>query len=618
MQLRRIRQLTEGGLHREALAAIEALAPDALEHRDALFMRAVNLRYLGRVPEALAALEYLEQRHAHFGRLHQERGHCHATAGRRTEAIDAFARAVQSNPTLSNSWRMLERLYRQEGDFRRAAGAVEQLVQLQRQPTEMLRAAGLFADGELRPAEDLLRAYLASQPEHIEARRLLARISLRAQRYAQAREQADALLALEPGNEQDLSLCAAACSGLGDHAAAIAFYGRLLATAPASPEIHVLRGHSFRAIGRPWDAIESYRAAAAIRPNFGDAYWSLANLKVYRFSSEEVALMLAAASAPTTACFDRYHLCFALGREFESRGDHAQSFSHYQRGNALKRAEVRYRHDAVEAEAQRQIQLFTAAFFSARAEAGAPAADPIFIVGLPRSGSTLVEQILASHSRVEGTHELAEVPRLVSELRPLYPGVLSEWPPQEFRARGERYLSETRVYRRGHAHGKAFFIDKMPNNFLHLGFIHLMLPKARIIDVRREPMACCWSNLQQLYAGGQEFSYSIEDVARYYRTYLALMRHWDQVLPGSVLRVHYEDVVDDVETSVRRMLDFCALEYEPACLKFHETRRSINSASSEQVRRPLFQEGLTGWRNFEPWLGGLKDALGDAVVRYRD
>ncbi len=626
LELTRIRAMTQNGLHGEALLAIDALPADVLGQRDVVFMRAVNQRYLHRVADALLTLQSLEQHDARFARLHQERGHCLAMLGERRGAIEAFVRAVQINPTLTNSWRMLEMLYRQEGDFARAATALDRLASLGREPEDVVRAAGQFCDGDIKGAEATLRAYLAIAPGHIEARRLLVQVLLRGQRFAAARESAELLLTMEAENEQFMSLCAAACVGLGDHQAAIALYGRVLARASGSAEIHVLLGHSFRATARPWEAIEAYRAAAAARPTFGDAFWSLANLKVYRFSNEEVTLMLAGASATATEPVDQYHLCFALGREFETRGDYSRSWDYYRRGNALKRVEFSYRGAVTDAQVCGQVEVFDAAFVDDRAargsrgSRGSPAMEDtnvIFIVGLPRSGSTLIEQILASHSRVEGTQELSEMPQVVAELQP-YPEILRVMPPQELRALGQRYLREAQAYRREGAGGKRLFIDKMPNNFWHLGLIRLMLPDAKIIDVRREPMACCFSNFKQLYASGHEFSYSLETVAHYYRGYLRLMRHWDDVLPGAVLRVRYEDVVDDLESSVRQILDFCGLDYEPACLEFHETRRSVNSASSEQVRRPIFQDGLAGWRNFKPWLAPLKNALGDALMRYRD
>jgi hypothetical protein len=319
---------------------------------------------------------------------------------------------------------------------------------------------------------------------------------------------------------------------------------------------------------------------------------------------------------------DRYHLCFALGKAYEDRKAYAESWQFYERGNRLKRAESRFLPEIIETEARRQIEVCTARFFAARAGAGALDPDPIVVVGLPRSGSTLIEQILASHSRVEATHELNDIQLIVFEMggpqqesrSSTYPDVLAELSAAEFRSLGEHYTSCTRSYRRG----KPFFIDKMPNNFRHIGLIQLMLPNAKIIDARREPVACCFSNLKQLFAGGQEFTYSMKDIAGYYRTYVELMRHWNAVLPGKVLRVCYEDVIDDLEGNVRRILEFCGLEFEPACLEFYKTERSIQTASSEQVRQPIFREGLFQWRNYEPWLGPLQDALGDALTRYRE
>jgi tetratricopeptide (TPR) repeat protein len=386
--------------------------------------------------------------------------------------------------------------------------------------------------------------------------------------------------------------------------------------------VHLWLAHALKTVGNVPDAINAYRAAAAARPDFGDAYWSLANHKSYRFSDEEMARMRAEEAAPATSTEDRAHLCFALGKALEDRGEIAESWRYYERGNALKRAESRYRPEIMDTNTRKQIETCTRDFFRRRAGWGVSNRDPIFILGLPRSGSTLVEQILASHSQIDGTQELPDIQRIVLDLQgrdpdldnPRYPGVLADMNQDDFVRLGEDYLRDTQVYRSGKPH----FIDKMPNNFRHIGLIHLMLPNARIIDARREPMACCFSNLKQLFAQGQEFTYSVEDISRYYRTYLELMRHWDEVLRGRILRVHHEDVVADLEGSVRRMLDFCGLEFEPACVAFHKTQRSVRTPSSEQVRQPIFRDGLDQWKKFEPWLGPLKIALGDALTRYRE
>jgi tetratricopeptide (TPR) repeat protein len=399
-------------------------------------------------------------------------------------------------------------------------------------------------------------------------------------------------------------------------------FRELLASVPNWPHLHILLGNSLKAVGRHREASNAYRAAAIARPSFGDAYWSLANLKTYRFAAEEIERMRVEEAAPATQLVDRYHLCFALGKTLEDQEEFAASWRYYERGNALKSEQTGYDPEVTETSTRLLIEVCTAEFFARRTGATVSRAavldpTPIFIVGLPRAGSTLVEQILASHSQVEGTQELEEIGRIAGELQSDR-AALVELQPEDFRRLGERYLSDTLAYRKGKAGAPPpFFIDKMPNNFRHIGLIHLMLPRAKIIDVRREPMACCCSNLQQLFASGQSFTYSIEGISRYYRSYLELMQHWDTVLPGRVLRLHYEDIVEDVETHIRRMLQFCDLEFEPACLKFYDTARNISTASSEQVRQPVFRAGLSRWRHYEPWLGPLKEALGDALLRYR-
>ena len=430
------------------------------------------------------------------------------------------------------------------------------------------------------------------------------------------------LLALEPANLDYRSLAATTAVGLGEQDTAIDLYEGMLADRPDDPDVHLWLAHALKTVGRTSEAVEAYRAASAARPDFGDAYWSLANLKSYRFSDEEIARMRAEEASPAIALVDRYHLCFALGKALEDRAETAESWCYYAEGNALKRSESRYRPEIIETNTKKQIEVCTREFFSRRAGWGAPARDPIFILGLPRSGSTLLEQILASHSQVEGTQELADIQRIVLDLQgrdldlddPRYPAVLADLTEQDVRRLGDKYLADTRVYRTG----RPIFIDKMPNNFRHIGLIHLMLPNATIIDARRDPMSCCFSNLKQLFAQGQEFAYSIEDIARYYRTYLELMLHWGEVLPGRVLRVHHEDVVADLEGGVRRMLDHCGLPFEPACVDFHKTRRSVRTPSSEQVRQPIFRDGLHQWKAYAPWLGPLETALGDAVTRYKD
>ena len=404
------------------------------------------------------------------------------------------------------------------------------------------------------------------------------------------------------------------CVGLGRYEEALQTFRELLPISAQPADLHLSIAHALKTLGRQSEAIDSYRAAAAARPAFGDAYWSLANLKTYRFTDDELMRMRTEEAREGVATVDRYHLCFALGKALEDCGDYTGSFGYYERGNALKKQESRFSIDSLERTVQAQKALCTREFFAARTGWGCAAPDPIFIVGLPRAGSTLLEQIVASHSQVEGTMELAEIPRLVHHLNGReqggqpghYPHVLAQLDVESLRKAGEKYLADTQAYR----HGKPFFIDKMPNNFRHIGLIHLILPNARIIDARREPMACCFSNFKQLFASGQEFTYGLGDIARYYRAYLELMAHWDRVLPGKVLRIQHEQLVADLESHVRHMLEFLGLPFEPACLEFYKTERSVRTASSEQVRMPIFKEGTDQWRNFEPWLGPLRTALG--------
>jgi predicted Zn-dependent protease len=648
----RLRTLQQDGRHEAALGEAEAILRDWPNNRDLLLMAAVSLRHLGRIPDALAMLDRLEQRQPGFSRLHQERGLCHVALKDAPAAIDALLRAVNINPALPMSWRMLEGLYRLTGDAENASTAAAHGVALKRLPPEVLTATSLFSDGDLTLSEQMIRAFLLSHGNCPEAMVLLARIGMarnvlddaetlleavlilepdyRAARYhyaqtlaqrqkhAKAKDEIQRLLDLDPSNLDYRSLAASVAVGLGEHERAIGLYRDLLVDAAGSPDVHLWNGPALKTIGRVPEAIDAYRAAAAARPDFGDAWWSLANLKTYRFQDDEIGCMHTAEAMPQTALVDRYHLCFALGKALEDRGETAESWLYYERGNALKRSESLYRPQVMETNTRGQVEVCTRDFFNLRADWGVAARDPIFILGLPRSGSTLLEQILASHSQVDGTQELPDVQRFVLELQgrdpdldnPRYPAALTDLTREDFVRLGERYLADTQVYRTG----KPFFVDKMPNNFRHIGLIHLMLPNAKIIDARREPMACCFSNLKQLFAQGQEFAYSAEDIGRYYRTYVELMRHWDEVLPGRVLRVDHEAVIADLDGSVRRILDYCDLDFEPACVAFHETRRSVRTPSSEQVRQPIFSDGLDQWKKYEPWLGDLKATLGDALV----
>jgi tetratricopeptide (TPR) repeat protein len=648
-EVRRANGLLKQRQFAQALEVAQALLAEVPENRDVLYLLAVSQRYLGQVADALRTLLRFEQLHPDFGRLFQERGHCYRAVGETPAAVAAYQQAVSLNAALEASWRALAQLHRAAGEDQAASSAEQQLAQLARLPRAVLSASGMLAEGDVYAAERVLRQFLRTHRDHIEAMRLLAQVGVKLDvlddaefllesvlvfapdyhaarydyalvlsqrhKYERALEEVQKLLRIEAGNRAFRILYANTRAGLGEHEEALRVFRELSAETPQNAELHLSSAHALKTLGHQSEAIESYRAAASARPSFGDAYWSLANLKTYRFTAQEIARMRAQEAAPGSALVDRYHLCFALGKALEDSAEYEESFGYYARGNAFKKSESRYDADEHERSLHRQAQVCTRELFDARAGAGCERADPIFIVGLPRAGSTLLEQILASHSQVEGTMELAEIPRLVLRLSgrehghspPRYPAVLPELTREQLRRCGEKYLADTQVYRRG----KPFFIDKMPNNFRHLGLIHLILPNARIIDARREAMACCFSNFKQLFASGQEFTYSLQDIGRYYRDYIELMQHWQRVLPGRILRVRHEQVVEDLEGNVRRILEFCGLPFEPQCVQFHKTERSVRTASSEQVRQPIFKEGLEQWRHFEPWLGPLKAALGE-------
>jgi tetratricopeptide (TPR) repeat protein len=653
-EAQRARALLEKRDFAQTLAVTQALRAAHPHHRDALYMAAVSLRYLKRIPEALTTLEELEKWHPRFSRLYQERGHCFVAQRDAPRAIEAFESALRLNAALPASWNRLEALYRLIGKPADAERAAAQSRRIAAIAPEVVAAEGMFSEGDLADAEEIVRRYLQSKnPLDPDGMWLLAKIGMKLNilddaevlletvlkikpddrvirhdyaivlalrhKHQRALEEIAKLLAADPKNRAFRTTHAAILMGLGRHDAALPLYQEVLAETPHDPDLHLSIAHALKTLNRSHEAMASYRAASAIRPSYGEAYWSFANLKKYPFTDEEVATMRVEEARAQIELPDRYHLCFALGKALEDRGQYEAAFRYYERGNALKKSETRYKPGSIEYNTRLVQQTFTSEFFAARRGWGCQSPGPIFIVGLPRSGSTLIEQILASHSQVEGTMELSNIPRLVQSLQgrdnydsykkfwDQYFAAISTRGADEFRGDGEEYLAETQIYRAGR---KPFFTDKNPNNFRNIGLLQLILPKAKIIDARRGAMACSFSNYKQLFATGQEFTYSLEDLGSYYRWYIELMEHWDKVLPGKVLCVQHEELVEDLEANVRRILDFCALEFEPACLEYWKTERRIHTVSSEQVRRPVSREGIDQWRHFEPWLGPLRQALG--------
>ncbi|WP_444945041.1 sulfotransferase [Microbulbifer sp. ZKSA006] len=641
---------------RDFSSAVE-LAKQRLEHFpedvESFYLLAVSLRYLGCVDAAQEAIQKLLELDSSYARAYQEQGHNFAQQKKLPEQVGAYRRALELNPALHASWRGLALGLRAQGRAPDAEQALRQFQHLQNLPPVLLSAASLLYEKKLHKAEQLCRNFLQKNKHHPEAMRLLALIGAelgvlddadfllesclemnpdfhrarfdyigvlrRRQKFAAALEQARLLRSGQGGQQSDI-LYATQSAMVGDYQTALQIYNQVLAESADLYGVQLQRGHALKTIGEPAEAIEAYRTAYRVKPDFGDAYWSLANMKTYCFGDAEIERMQELQSLTSTAREDRYHLCFALGKAFEDRAQYAESFSWYKKGNELKQQECRYAIEENRRDIDLQIAHCPKELFAESRGSGFDAPDPIFIVGMPRAGSTLLEQILASHPQVDGTFELhnimASARRLDGRRRtddePRYPAILQDLSGEQLKQMGRRYIEETAIHR-----GKAaFFIDKMPNNFRHIGLIQLALPNAKIIDARRHPVACCFSGFKQLFAEGQEFSYGLESIGEYYRDYVRLMAHWDEVLPGKVLRVHYESVVEDLEGQVRRLLDYCGLPFAEECLQFHRTGRAVRTPSAEQVRQPIYRNGTEQWKYFETELKPLQAVLSGLLEDY--
>ena len=464
--------------------------------------------------------------------------------------------------------------------------------------------------GRLHDAENLLRRAIEIAPGFTAARANLALVLGRTGRPAEALELLDEVFAAEPEAIGNMNLKAATLARLGDFDEAIGLYGQVLDRYPAQPRVWLSYGHMLKTVGQQAEGIAAYRRSLELKPELGEAWWSLANLKTVRFTEDDVAAMQAALNAPGLGDEDRFHLDFALGKAMQDAGRADEAFTHYAAGNALRRKFHPY--DVADADrlVRRSIEAFTREVLTQSGGSDAP--DPIFIVGMPRAGSTLIEQILSSHSQVEGTSELPDMPAVARGGR-RYPADAAVLRGEERRAAGEDYLKRASVQRRTE---RPFFIDKLPNNWMFVPFIHLVLPNAKIIDARRHPLGCCVSNFRQHFARGQDFTYDLDDLGRYYVEYVRMMAHIDRVLPGRVHRVIYERMVEDTEAEVRALLDYCGLEFEPACLAFYETERAVRTASSEQVRQPIYRDATDEWQRYEAHLDPLKQALGEVLDSY--
>ena len=652
-----VKKLMQAGDFGKAENLLLQMLAESPNHGDILYLLAACQRYQKRYTEALESLRRLRLSVPEHSRAYQEIGHVYRGMNQIDAALNSYSQATLINPALEASFRcqieILRVVNRPELAIR-LAELEQQLKELQATPPPLIAVTDLISQGKLVKAEKLCKAFMLKNPKHIEGMRLLADIGMRLgvlddaefllesavefspqstkaridyiqvlrkqQKYQAALAHAKILIEQDPDNPQFQSVFAVESMQSGDYETALATFDSILEILPEEPVTLTSRGNALKTQGKKDEAIDSYRRAIKKYPAHGEAYYSLANLKLFSFTDKEITAMESQENNPSVSYMGRVYLDFALGKAYEDMGNFDKAFSYYERGNSSKRSQSRYKSEDLTTEFHAQADVFNESFVEANIDVGFKAADPIFIVGLPRSGSTLLEQILASHSKVDGTMELPNILSLAQKLRrgekmsgtSHYPSVLETLDSETLAAFGESYIADTRVHR-GNA---PFFIDKMPNNFRHIGLINLILPNAKIIDARRHPMGCCFSAFKQLFHEGQEFSYGLKEVGTYYKDYVDLMDHWDKVLPGQVLRVQYEEVVADLDSQVRRILDYCGLEFEESCINFHETDRSVRTPSSEQVRQPIYQSGVEQWKNFESNLDPLKQALGPVLERY--
>lgn len=638
----------------DARSLLDDVLSAEAENFEAKYTLAVLNRAEGQIDQAKALLKALVDEKPDFGRGFQELGLCELALKQEPAAISAFEQAVEVDGSLIESWKFLATAYRRKGDSR-AEQAVMQVEFLASLPQELRTVISYLAANRLGDAERLCRYFMQQNKTHVEGMRLMAEIAtrtgvfddaeflletvmelapdhleaeiqlahvlLRRQRFHKAHKRVKAIYERNKNpSSQVQALYASVCFGVGENDEAIKTYQEMIRVSPNDPQLRVSLAHIYNATGESPKAVDLFKQAYGLKPDFGDAFWSLANTKSYRFTEEELAAMTDRVSAPSTPQIDKTQMHFALGKAYEDGKDYDTAFSHYQAGNTLKRETSNHSKEQLDIRISTQLDVCTAELFERLKDVGHDAPDPIFILGLPRAGSTLLEQILASHSKVDGTMELHDILDLAKRLRgrdkasdpsPRYPRILGELPTERFAQFGQQFIEDTRAYR-----GTApYFIDKMPNNFFHIGLIKLILPNAKVIDARRHPMACCFSGYKQLFGEGQEFSYGLEEIGNYYRQYVDLMNHWDEVLPGFVLRVQHEDVIADLEGQVRRILDFCDLEFEESCVEFHKTKRTVRTPSAEQVRQPINKSGVDQWCHFESHLDPLKHALGPEILK---
>ena len=640
----------------DALSLFEIILQDHPDNIDALYLASVSSRYLKKFDDSQKYIEHLLLNAPDMGRAYQELGHINRDMKNDEKAVINYRQACELNPALLASWKMLYQYFVKNKNQPAADHAQQQIKKLESLPAALLYIDQILNEGRLGLAERQCRAFLKKNPTHTYAMSLLSEIANRLgyfddaefllekavefkpndgdlrmqyaailrkkQKFSKTMEQVNILCDQYPDNPIYQAQKASEIMQNGDHLQAIKMFDDILHKNPYNFSTHTSKGHAQKTLGKTDKAIKSYQSAYQIKPDHGEAYFSLANLKTYSFNTDELNGMRNQVERVDLSLRDKSYFHFALAQACESIGEYDEAFLHLEKGNKIKNDQSKYSIERMDAELQAQIDVCDEDFFKDLGSGGHATKDPIFILGLPRAGSTLVEQILASHSLIDGTLELPNILSIAQSLRgdDIY-GKLGNYPKsmkslslEQRESFGKSFIEDTRMHRKD----APMFTDKMPNNFRHIGLIHLIMPNAKIIDARRYPLDCCFSMFKQLFAQGQEFSYGLAEAGSYYRSYVKLMDHWDKVLPNKILRVNNEDVIEDLEGQVKRMLDFLELPFEEECISFHETDRSVRTASSEQVRQPINKKGMGRWKPYAKNLRPLLESIGEELLHPED
>ena len=626
------------------------------DHMDSLYLAAVCSRYLKRYIDAESYLKKLLSIAPDMGRAYQELAHLNRDKGNKVQSIGYYRQATEHNPALLASWNELHKFSLESNNRLSAKHALEKIEHLKSLPNILLHINQIFNEGNIKEAEKKCREFLTVNPTNTHAMSILSDIASRLghlndaefllesavklspndseirkkyllilrkrQKFTKTMEQADILIEQFPDNLSFQAQKAIEVMQNGDHEESIRLLDKILKKAPLDPNTLTAKGHAEKTLGKTNDAIHSYQSAYNSKHDHGEAYFSLANLKTYKFDDEEIQQMKNQLKRVDISISDRTYFHFALAQACEAIEDFGEAFTQLDSGNHIRKQQTKYSIDRMNQEIQAQIDVCDKEFFDQMGSGGINTNEPIFILGLPRAGSTLIEQILASHSMIDGTLELPNILTMAQDLRGediygtlgKYPGSMKNLSCDERKEMGNRFITDTRMHR----DNAPMFTDKMPNNFRHIALIHLIMPNAKIIDARRYPLDCCFSMFKQLFAQGQEFTYGLKEAGSYYSSYVKLMNHWDNVLPGKILTVNNEDVIDDLEGQVRRLLNFLEIPFEQNCISFHETDRSVRTASSEQVRQPINKKGQGRWKPYAEHLKPLMNSLDKNLLHQED